>query len=251
MTGPSVSVVLPVYNGERFIRSAVASLMVQTRRPDQLIVVDDGSTDATPDLLPVVVKELPWDVRLLRTENNGPAAARNAGIAGSTGDVVAFLDVDDLWLPDFLHNQLQHLDRNPALDYVVAGGNIEEEAGSRSPRQVQQIQRWRAARDGNHLFVLGAGVFRRDVFRCIGLLSPELRFGEDIDFYLRLQEAPDVRGALAPEIGFVYRLHGSNMTLETAAAQLAITRVIKRSLDRRRGPDGVRPLPALELLPVL
>ncbi|CAO3430803.1 glycosyltransferase family 2 protein [Azospirillum endophyticum] len=251
MAGFDVSVVLPVFNGERFIRAAVASLAAQTRQPDQLVIVDDGSTDATPDLLPDAVKDLPWNVRLLRTVNSGPAAARNAGIAESSGDAVAFLDVDDLWLPDFLNDQLQHLDRHRWLDYVVSGARIEADGGSRSLQQIQQIQRWRAARDGNHLFVFGAGLFRRDVFRRAGEISPELRFGEDLDFYLRLSEAPDIHGALAPETGYVYRLHDTNMTLDSAAAHLAVTRVIKRSLDRRRGPDGIRPLPPLELLPAL
>src|SRR4051794_33568080 len=102
MTVQSVSVIVPVHNGAEFLAEALNSLLAQTRRPDQIIVVDDGSTDGSAD----VASRFGTEVTLVRQENRGPSSARNRGLDLASGSHVGFLDADDLWVPDCLSTQL-------------------------------------------------------------------------------------------------------------------------------------------------
>ena len=111
---PAVSVIIPTYNGSRFLEEAVASVYAQTATPAQVIVVDDGSTDDTGDLLRDLERRFP-SMHVLRKDNGGTASARNAGFTLATEDYVAFLDVDDLWHPTKLERQLDHLSSDPEL----------------------------------------------------------------------------------------------------------------------------------------
>ena len=100
-----ISVVIPAYNAAAWIRRAVNSVLSQTRPADEIIVVDDGSTDGTGD----IVRMYDGRVRLLQQANAGAAAARNTGILAATGDWIAFLDADDEWLPQKLQRQTEYL----------------------------------------------------------------------------------------------------------------------------------------------
>lgn len=111
-----VSIIIPLYNKERYIARAVESVFAQTFRDFELIVVDDGSTDSSPEL---VMAYLDPRLRLVRQRNMGPGFARNRGIEESTATYVTFLDADDEWLPSFLDRYLQALTANPECDYVV------------------------------------------------------------------------------------------------------------------------------------
>src|SRR5262245_39118970 len=111
---PTVSVIVAVYNGERFIADALRSILAQTAPADEVIVIDDGSTDGTG----AVVARFP-DVRCLRREaNGGQASALNWGVASARGAYLAFLDADDVWEPDKLARQLAAFAADPALDVV-------------------------------------------------------------------------------------------------------------------------------------
>jgi len=109
---PLISCIVPVYNGERYLREAIDSILVQTYRPLQIIVADDGSSDGTA----AVVARYGAQVRYLRQHNLGPAAARNLGLNVACGDFVAFLDVDDLWHPEKLSRQVALLSSRPQID---------------------------------------------------------------------------------------------------------------------------------------
>src|SRR3954468_20412746 len=105
-----VSVIIPVYNGSNEIRRSVESVLAQSRRPAEIIIVDDGSTDGTAEL----VQGYGPAVRLVRQVNAGAAAARNCGARHASGDWLAFLDHDDEWLPNKLDLQAQALEADPA-----------------------------------------------------------------------------------------------------------------------------------------
>ena len=105
---------LPIY-GERFLLDAIASIQAQNFHPLEIIVVDDGSHDGTGRL----AKSIGPSVRYVYQQNAGPPAARNMGLQLAQGDIITFLDVDDLWTKDKLAIQLDHFDRNPQLDVVV------------------------------------------------------------------------------------------------------------------------------------
>ena len=115
----TISVVIPAYNAAAYIGATVRSVFAQTRRPDEIIVVDDGSADQTPQILDRLGLECPPGIawRLIRQSNAGVMATRNRGIVEARGDWIAFLDADDAWFPDKLHRQTQFLETlgTPAL----------------------------------------------------------------------------------------------------------------------------------------
>jgi glycosyltransferase involved in cell wall biosynthesis len=115
-----ISVVIPAYNKERWLGRAIDSVLSQERPADEILVVDDGSTDRTEQ----VAAGYGGKIRYIRQENSGPSAARNAGIAAAAGSWIAFLDADDQWLPEKLKLQTLHLNRHPNLAWTT--GNYTE-----------------------------------------------------------------------------------------------------------------------------
>src|ERR1044072_1619841 len=109
-----VSVIIPVYNGGRYLRAALESVFAQTYRPIEVIVVDDGSADDSG----LIAQSFP-EVRHMRQQNQGVAAARNNAIAASRGEFLAFLDQDDLWTPEKLRLQIGYLLTHPELGYTL------------------------------------------------------------------------------------------------------------------------------------
>ncbi|HRF06868.1 glycosyltransferase [Accumulibacter sp.] len=228
---PLVSVIIPVYNGAAFLGEAIANVLAQHYPALEIIVVDDGSTDSIAE----AVRQLPVDVRYFRQDNAGAAAARNRGIKDTSGEFIAFLDVDDLWPEgnlrmlvstlieapdrDAVHGRAQLLVKNPdsdAYDYV---GNPKE----------------------SFPFYIGAGLYRRRAFERVGLFDTELQFAEDADWFHR---AADVELAIArPEaVTLLVRRHGANMTSGKTLVELNALRVFKKALDRRRlATDGSPP----------
>ena len=112
----SISVVIPAYNAARYIGRALDSVLAQTYKPDEIIVVDDGSTDDTAD----IVETYSSQVRLIRRESAGASVARNSGINAAKSEWIAFLDGDDEWLPEKLQLQSQLLERNSQLVWATA-----------------------------------------------------------------------------------------------------------------------------------
>src|ERR1039458_5312287 len=126
---PAVSVIMPVYNGEKFLRTAVDSVLWQTFEDWELVVVDDASTDSTPDIL---ADYRDPRIRVLRNETNRkPAACANRGLAGASGRYIARLDADDVWLPDRLAVQLRYLEAHPEVTLVGSAAHLIDEAGVR------------------------------------------------------------------------------------------------------------------------
>ena len=115
MKAQPVSCIIPVFNGERYLREALDSILAQTHRPFDIIVVDDGSTDGTP----AVVAGYGVQVRYVRQPNTGPAAARNLGVRSGGGEFIAFLDADDLWHPEKLARQMTRFREQPDLDLCI------------------------------------------------------------------------------------------------------------------------------------
>jgi glycosyltransferase involved in cell wall biosynthesis len=221
----AVSVVIPAFNAETYLADAVASVRRQPVQPAEIILIDDGSTDGTAE----IISSLP-DVISIRTQNSGPSAARNRGVAAATQEFVAFLDADDLWPDESLGIRLARFDQEPALDVVLGLSLWISEPGVH--------EAW--APSGEHIAPLvGAALFRRSVFDRIGLFDTDLRFGEDQDFFLRLREH-DLNLAVLQTSTLHYRRHGSNMTAGKEWARPALFRFLRKSLDRRRNDGGDR-----------
>jgi len=112
---PSVSVIIPVYNGETFVDEAIDSVIHQKYEPLEIIIVDDGSTDRTAE----VIRGYGEKVQYRYQSNTGPAAARNSGLRVASGDVMAFIDADDLWPEGKLALQINRLQQEPTLEVVL------------------------------------------------------------------------------------------------------------------------------------
>jgi glycosyltransferase involved in cell wall biosynthesis len=186
---PRVSVIIPAYNCARWLGQAIDSVLGQTLRDLELLVIDDGSTDATGE----VARAYGDRLRYARQENRGPAAARNHGMRLARGELIAFLDADDLWLPAKLERQAALLDRDPRVGVVYCDGLFIDPDGRPIENYVRQtpLHRGRVAIElfCDHFLMTPAVVFRRVLLETAGAFDESLRVGEDYDFFLRLAAA--------------------------------------------------------------
>lgn len=184
---PAVSVLMPAYNVEPYVREAIRSALAQTFTDFELIVVDDGSTDATAAIAKSLAREDPR-VRLVQQSNRGLAGARNAALRVSRGEFLALLDSDDLWEPEFLAEQMAILGARPDVDIVTGNGwclgGTQHGILARpcpDPRPEPDL----AAIIGDERAVFIMSVFRRAVYETIGPFDELMRTNEDYDFWLR------------------------------------------------------------------
>ena len=226
---PLVSVVIPVFNGEVFLREVVQSVLAQEYSALEIIVVDDGSTDGSAS----VTTALPGPVRYLHQTNSGPAAARNRGIEQAQGSLIAFADSDDLWPAAKLELQLPYLIRDPASEIVM--GRIQQVRLSETAiDQVQTPQFGEPAFSVN----LGSAIIRKSVFERVGLFDETMRYSEDVDWFMRAREV-GVEIVTLDDVTLFYRQHEQNMTRGKSTAELNVFKTLKKSLDRRRERTGV------------
>ena len=227
MPGPLVSCIVPVHDGERYLLETLDSVFEQSHTPVEVIVVDDGSKDATA----AVARAHPGRATVLSQPQRGHAAARNHGVTKATGTFVAFVDADDLWHPAKLALQLARFDEQPDLGVVFThlenflSPDVEADAApALDPAPVPG-------------YTSVTMLARRDVFTRVGPLDESLAHGNDRDWFCRAVEA-GVALAMLPDVLVRRRLHGGNRSAQHAARSRAeYLRILKRSLDRRRAAD--------------
>jgi len=231
-----ISCIVPVYNGERYLAEAIDSILGQSYRPLEVIVVDDGSTDGSGE----VVARYGDRVRCVRQENAGVAAAFNQGLRLATGELIAFLAADDLWLPDKLALQAELFAGDETLDACVTliqNFWVPELAEEQARLAETPIAR---PMPGYTTVTLLA---RRRAFDLAGEFDASLQHGHDLAWFLRAAE----RGAvitLLPRVLVRRRLHATNRSRGLASqSRSAFLQVIKASLDRRRAASGERATP--------
>lgn len=230
-----VSVIIPVYNGERFVAEALASIINQSTPPQEILVIDDGSTDQTA----AIVRHFGASVHYSYRPNGGPAAARNTGIRLAQGELIAFLDVDDLWTPTSLAQQQACLAANPAAGISLGCLQLLVETSSADERTA--FVPWSIPR---RIFVLQCAVVRRTVFTQIGLLDEGYGSAEDIDWFMRAREA-GITIVTHDRTTVLARRHGQNLTNQQTRAHHDLARALKNSLARRNADTGEASLPAL------
>jgi glycosyltransferase involved in cell wall biosynthesis len=216
-----------VFNCERYITEALDSVFAQTLRPAEIVVVDDGSTDGTAEIVARYPKS---GVRYQRQENKGPAAARNRGVEATKGEFIAFLDADDLWLPDKLEKQMARFDARPELGYVTTHFQsfwtpdlAEQEDTYNDPRNAQIFPG----------YLLQTMLVRREIMDRIGILDESFLSGEDQEWFLRAEDAGVVLEML-PEVLLRRRLHPDNLTRRLASeVQKNLVRLAKLNIERR------------------
>ena len=204
-----VSVIIPAYNGDRFLGSAIDSVLQQTYQDYEIIVVDDGSTDNTAQ-----VAQQYSDIRYFCQTNQGVAASRNLGLAAAMGDYIVFLDQDDLLLPHKLSSQAALLDRDSTLGIVNSGWQICDR--DRLTSEGAKIEPWQHIPNltPTDLIIwkpvfLGAMMFRRIWLERIGGFDINLEQTPDVDLVLRLAKI-DCPAAWVKQITVLYRQHETN-----------------------------------------
>jgi glycosyltransferase involved in cell wall biosynthesis len=224
---PLVSVVVPVYNGERFLAEAIGSILAQSHPRVEVLVVDDGSTDDTPD----VARSFGDRVTCLRQENAGPAAARNRGIEASSGDFIAFLDADDLWVETKLEKQLARMSERPELAFsVTLIQNFWEEELREEEGRFTDHPRSRPLPG----YVTSSLLVRREWMERVGPFDASLAHGDAADWFQRA-EAAGAAGELLQEVLLRRRLHRANRSrLMAGGSREEFLTILKSRLDRRR-----------------
>lgn len=221
---PSISVVVPVYNGARWLGEALGSISAQSHPPHEVIVVDDGSTDGSPDLL----AQTPG-LTVIRQTNQGVTVARNRGIERASGDLIAFLDQDDRWRPEALSEHANIHQARPEIAYTLAHQICFLDQGADVPPwfRAQKL-------DTPHVgYLPGTLVAKRTAFAAIGVFDPAYPISSDADWFARAKDHGLARGVL-PSVLLERRIHDANQSRFAGTIQSELFHLLKRSLDRGR-----------------
>lgn len=220
-----LSVVIPCYNAERFLAEAIDSVLAQRAAGLEIIVIDDGSTDGSAE----IARGFGPVVSCHSQPNAGIAAARNAGIARATGELLAFVDADDLWTEGSLDARLAALESAPRVDCVF--GALQQFL---SPG-IDPLVAARLEFDANASTARFAGtmLIRRAAFLRAGPFDTALRVGEMVEWVARA-EAAGVTTRTLDAVVMRRRIHGNNTVLTQKLSQGDYLRALKAAMDRRR-----------------
>jgi glycosyltransferase involved in cell wall biosynthesis len=220
-----ISVIIPVYNCERYLAEALESVLAQTWGRVETVIVDDGSTDGSAD----VAKRFGSSVRYDLQPHAGPGVARNRGVELAQGEYLAFLDADDLWVENKLELQMAAFDSDTLPDAVF--GHVEQFISPDLPRALtEKIYCPVELVPGRFP---GTMLIRSETFRRVGLFSSGLRVGEFIEWYSRATEL-GLKDVMLPQMVLRRRIHATNSGIVYRDARSDYVRVLKAALDRRR-----------------
>ncbi|ART49639.1 glycosyltransferase family 2 protein [Acidovorax carolinensis] len=247
---PRVSVVIPVRNGKDYLQEALDSVLQQSFTDLELLLINDGSTDDDYDRYALQDQR----IRVIHLTGTGVSRARNVGIAQSRGELIAFLDADDLWFPGKLQAQVRYFDDHPDVGVVfgkfirwpaLPGGGFAPASSliqdaSRFTTAEPERSGWLYARLLKGLLVgMNTAVIRRGVYEAIGGFDESMRQGEDYDFWLkssRISEMHSLNGPVA-----LYRIHGASamhkLSDENHLANLIKVATLRWSASYRPGDD--------------
>jgi len=227
---PDVDLVIPCFNTARYIAAALESALAQVPPPARIIVIDDGSTDGSAD----VIRGHGGPIECYRQPNGGISAARNAGIARARAPYLAFLDADDVWAPGGLAVRLAHLEARPESDGVFAALSqfLSPELADRLAGRMRLDPEPSVAR------FAGTFLVRRASFERVGPFDESLKVGEMIEWLSRA-EAAGLRIETIDAVVLQRRIHDANTVRRAGSSSADYLRAIKGALDRkRRAADG-------------
>ncbi|MBD2627212.1 glycosyltransferase family 2 protein [Trichormus variabilis] len=222
---PLISVIIPVYNCEKYLAEAIESVLAQTYQPLEIIVIDDGSTDTSAE----IAKGFGSVVQYCCQANSGTAAARNRGIELAKGDFFAFLDADDFWVEDKLTRQMAAFINNPNLDVVF--GQVEQFI---SPELANNLKA--KLHVPNQLMpghIPSALLIKRESFFQVGLFETSWKLAEFASWQVRLTEL-GLQTMMLPDLVAKRRIHEANKGIQKKQYQTEYIQILKASLDRRR-----------------
>jgi glycosyltransferase involved in cell wall biosynthesis len=227
---PLVSVVVPAHNAEKTLRETIDSVLHQTLGDFELIVIDDGSTDTTKNIVADIKDPR---VRSFSFPNAGPSAARNRGIERASGKFIAFLDADDLWLPNKLKAQVEALNQNPEAALAYSWSDSIEESGAflkkgnyvhPEDHVYEQLILWNFLDNGSTPMV------RHRALLEVGNFDEAIWLGEDWDMWLRLAWRYPI--ICVPKAHVLYRVRQSSASSNVKPLAEGTLKVLQRALDR-------------------
>ncbi len=221
---PLVSVIIPVYNGARYLRAALESVFAQTYREFEVIVVDDGSVDDSG----IIAQSFP-EVRYMHQANCGVAQARNNAIEAARGEFFAFLDQDDLWMPDKLKLQIEYFLTHSDVGYTLTQQKFFLDPGATLPPWFRK-ELFDLVHTG---WVLGTLVVRRKIFEQVGNFATGYSAANDSDWFFRAKAAA-ISMAVVPELLLLKRIHEANDSGRAKEILSELLKVVRTSLDRQR-----------------
>ncbi|HEY3695290.1 glycosyltransferase family 2 protein [Phenylobacterium sp.] len=243
MPAPAVSVVIPVHNCERYVAEAVRSVLRQTRTDFELIVVDDGSTDGTAEIVSSFADPR---IRLIRTPRGGISSAINAGISASRADLIARLDGDDAMEPERLQRQVDFLEARPWLGGGASYYWVMDEKGtlrgSEEPPLVTVADlELQLSHRGRLIYPHPTVMMRRHVLARVGGYDSRYDKCEDVELFMRMYEAgwPML---VQPERLTRFRVHASSTTASSVRVQYFLNEAIFANFRRRRRGDADLPV---------
>ncbi len=220
-----ISVIIPVYNGERYLAETIDSVLAQTHQPFEVIIIDDGSIDNTAD-----IARSYQNLRYMYQTNQGLGAARNAGIVAAQGEFIAFLDADDLWTKNKNELQMTAFHANPHADIVT--GYVKQFYSPEMDESERKKIRCTDELLPGHL--MQAMLIKREAFFRVGLFETQWVVGTDMSWYLRAMEK-GLSMIILPDLVLLRRLHKQNKGIIKRSFINQRVQILKAALDRHRG----------------
>jgi glycosyltransferase involved in cell wall biosynthesis len=222
---PLITAAIPVRDGEAYLAEAIESVLAQSRPCDQLIVVDNGSTDRSAE----IAAGFGPAVEVVSEPQPGIGAARNAARRATRGDYLAFLDADDLWEPEKTALQLAAFETDPRLQLVF--GHVRQFVSpDLTAQEAEGLQVPAEPQPGQYI---GAMLARREAIEAVGPWPEDVRVSDGLTFLLRAREL-GLEQAMQAETVTLRRVHGANHSIHNRNERSEFARHLKRSLDRRR-----------------
>jgi len=228
-SSPLISVIIPVYNAEKYISQALESVFSQTFNNIEVICINDGSTDTSFEIL----KRFGAKIRLLDNgQNCGAGETRNKGVAVARGEFLAFLDADDIWETEKLKTQMFQFQKNANLDISFSYMKC-----FTSPELSDEAKGLRYCPADPILgHCPGATVIKTESFKKVGLFNPKWKVGEFIDWFSRAKEI-GLNYDIVPEVFLLRRIHETNTGITARASRKDYAKIVRESLARRRNQN--------------
>ncbi len=228
MNNPLVSIILPLYNGRNFIESSINSVLSQSYNPFELLVIDDGSSDGSDDLVPSDPR-----IRLFRRQNAGVAASRNFGISQAKGTFLAFIDQDDRWYPEKLQLQMQVLLNDPEPGYVLT---------LMHNHLVETMQRpyWlnpELLTEDPVGLLPSTLVVRRRIFAEIGIFTEDLVNASDMEWFIRAKKA-GVQMRIVNQVLLQRNIHEDNCSSDNNTGKREMFSILRQKIKAGGSNNG-------------
>lgn len=230
-----ISVLMTVFNGERFIAEALHSIIQQPYAPIEIIVIDDGSTDRTAEIVRSIAAQANKSIHYVYQPNRGQTVAQNHALRLAQGEIIGFLDADDLWVPNRLESQLALLTDHCSTDadgaWIVLG-RIEcfVDGAQVDPTELEKFNQ------RPFHYSLGSSLIDRRAFENVGGFNESLRMAQDWDWFMRAKDA-GIESVVSSAVTLLQRLHPQNVTRQREAGAHYTAQFLLSALKRRRARE--------------